>query len=109
MWQAATRSGRFQGHSDGVLSVAFAPDGRTARAASLDKTIRLWDVESAQELQRFTGHEDVWTVAFSPDGGRALSAGGGFFKNNGPVYKGNDFALRLWRLPEPRRLSPTRN
>ena len=30
-------------HSDAVLSVAFAPDGKTIVSGSSDKTIKVWD------------------------------------------------------------------
>jgi hypothetical protein len=37
------------GHSSGVWSVAFSPDGKTLAGGSDAKTIRLWNVETGQE------------------------------------------------------------
>ena len=66
---------RFEGHTEGVGSVAYAADGRRALSGSNDNTVRLWDVETGKELRRFEGHADhVTTVAISPNGRLALSA-----------------------------------
>jgi WD40 repeat protein len=78
-----------------VVSVVFSPDGRRALSGSQDRTVRLWDVESGHELQRFEGHTGtVHGVAFSPDGRRALSGGG--YTSPGAKMDGT---VRLWQLP----------
>jgi WD40 repeat protein len=74
-----------QGHDDGVVSVAFSPDGKLLASASIDQTIRLWDVASRQPIgEPLTGHvSDVTSVAFSPDG-ELLASGSA------------DSTIRLW-------------
>ena len=35
--------------SDWVVAVAFSPDGRRIVSGSYDNTIRIWDIEAAQD------------------------------------------------------------
>jgi RNA polymerase sigma factor (sigma-70 family) len=66
--RALTRLGtvRFR-HSENVLDIAFAPDGKTLAAADSD-LVCLWDAATGKELRRLqqatTGHG----LAFAPDG-----------------------------------------
>jgi WD40 repeat protein len=91
----------FEGHTSSVLSAAFLPDRRRALSGGWDHTLRLWDVETGTELHRFTGHADViWGIAVSPDGRFGLSCSGGRRTSDG-WRDGDDWTVRLWRLPEP--------
>jgi WD40 repeat protein len=57
------------GHSDKVYTLAFSGDGSHIASVSPDKTIRLWEAASGQEVHTF-GISEVGMndIAFSPDG-----------------------------------------
>jgi WD40 repeat protein len=65
----------YQEHTGTVLRVAFSPDGRRLALASDDRTVKVWDAVTGQEILNLQGHPDkVASVAFSPDGRRLASA-----------------------------------
>jgi len=64
----------FSGHTDGVYSVAFSPDGTKVLTGSSDKTARLWHADTGAHIRTFSGHtSSVYSVAFSPDGAKVLT------------------------------------
>jgi WD40 repeat protein len=89
VWDVArgTEARRFRGHTDPVAGLALSPDGRRALSGSYARDWhvpqpddgdrkgpwRLWDVESAKEIQRFSGTRPGSGVALSPDGRSALT------------------------------------
>jgi WD40 repeat protein/tRNA A-37 threonylcarbamoyl transferase component Bud32 len=76
---------RLQGHEQLVFSVAFSPDSSLLASCSLDRTIRVWQIDGGA-CQVLRGHTDVvYAVAFHPDGRRLASAG-------------RDRAVCLWDL-----------
>ncbi|KAK6507221.1 hypothetical protein TWF481_005671 [Arthrobotrys musiformis] len=76
------------GHSEFVTSVIFSPEGKLLASASLDKVVKLWDVEAWVLLRTFEGHGHgsaldnnsrdsegpITSLAVSRNGGR-LAAG----------------------------------
>ena len=50
--------------------MAFSPDGRRIVSGSYDKTVKVWDAATGQEMLTLKGHTAVYSVAFSPDGRR---------------------------------------
>lgn len=78
-----------QGHTSRVIAASFSSDGKRLVSTALDKTVRVWDLESGQELQKFEVGEfsrpehtavfvDSETVIISTnDGTRILSVDSG--------------------------------
>ena len=59
-----------QGHTSSVRSVAFSQDGRYIVSGSGDRTIRVWNAQTGDQVgSPLEGHTDsIWSVAFSQDG-----------------------------------------
>jgi WD40 repeat protein/serine/threonine protein kinase len=71
-----TRGGLFTlyGHTAGVSSVSFSPDGTGIVTGSDDDTARVWDARTGTPLLALTAHsDDVTSVAFSPDSTRIVT------------------------------------
>ncbi|WP_325034773.1 WD40 repeat domain-containing protein [Nostoc sp. 'Lobaria pulmonaria (5183) cyanobiont'] len=73
------------GHRSYVCAIAFSPDGQHLASGSADCTVKLWDVNTGQELYTLDNHSDwVNSVAFSPDGKTLVSGS-------------RDMTIKLWR------------
>src|SRR5262249_44632891 len=87
LWNAQTHAvaASFPGHEAEVRGVAFSPNGRFLASCSLDRTARVWEIDSGN-CQVLRGHTDeVFAVAFHPGGTRLATAG-------------RDRAIWLWDL-----------
>jgi len=81
---AGKEIGRFKA-SEGVVRLAFAPDGKSLATCDADRTLHLYDWTSGKELRRMAPCHGP--IAISPDG-RTVAVGG----NQGTF----DDRIRLW-------------
>jgi WD40 repeat protein/mono/diheme cytochrome c family protein len=76
----------YSGHTDSVTAAAFSADGKRVLSGGDDRTLRLWEADSAKDIQVCRGCEGgVRGVAFSPDGKHVLSGAA-------------DATVRLWEI-----------
>ncbi|MGE5465209.1 MAG: BTAD domain-containing putative transcriptional regulator, partial [Syntrophothermus sp.] len=65
----------FGSHPLGITRLVLSPDGKYVLTGGHDKTARMWDIQTGQQVRQFIGHTDVVpSVAFSPDGKYVLTA-----------------------------------
>lgn len=69
-----------------IRSVCFSPDGKYLATGAEDKLIRVWDIQTRQIRNTFSGHEqDIYSLDFARDG-RTIASGSG------------DRTVRLWDI-----------
>jgi WD40 repeat protein len=95
IWDAATHKlvASPPGHTELVLAVAFAPDGKTLATCSVDDSIRFWDTTTWKEIPPALGHKEyVAFLAYLPDGRTLATA-----CSNG--------TMKLWNVATRRELA----
>jgi WD40 repeat protein len=84
VWQSTV------GHSDAILCLAFAPDGRQLASGSADRMIRVWSIDRPDSFQTLEGHaHHVLSLAWSEKEKKIISAGA-------------DGAIKIWDIQEGR-------
>ncbi len=91
---------QFRGHTAGIRTVAWSPNGRYILSATSGESfsatqwqspsevgIRLWEAATGRQLCRFNTPNSIASLAFAPDGRSFLSSGA-----NG--------SIGLWELPQ---------
>ena len=74
------------GQSERVTALAISPDGKTLVTGSIDKSIRVWDLNTTKVIRILQGHtEEITSLAFNKDG--SLLASGSKDQN-----------IRIWNL-----------
>ncbi len=79
------------GHTFGIASAGFSPDGQLILTAGRDGTAKLWDLKG-RLIQTFAAKAGVMAVAFSPDGKTLLTGS-------------MDHTARLWDISGQERQS----
>ena len=93
-WPAGDLLGRLEGPDDVIYDVTWLDGGKALATAGADRVVRVWDVETHQEVAALEGHSGlVLALAGSPDG-RWLCSGAA------------DGTIRVWE-PAPWRLART--
>ncbi|EIW75622.1 WD40 repeat-like protein [Coniophora puteana RWD-64-598 SS2] len=80
-----TTFGPFKGHTDGILCLAYSPDGAFLATGSDDNMIRIWEtstgLQNGEVLKGHTSH--IHAIDYSPDGQHLVSGS-------------HDHSIRVW-------------
>jgi WD40 repeat protein len=79
LWDVITKKHRavLPGHRNHVVSLAYAPDGKTLASASLDRTVKIWDLAMNTEVRTIGGFaKGISALAYSRNGGELAIAAG---------------------------------
>ena len=81
-----SQTGILSGHTRDVMSLAFSSDGASLASGSMDRTIKLWDMQTGGVVKTFHGHTS-WVVSISISTDYTMIASGSL-----------DKTIRLWNI-----------
>jgi ribosome assembly protein SQT1 len=61
------------GHSDTVTAISFNFNGKLLLTGSYDGTVRIWDVQTKQQIQILEGPEDIEWASWHPKGNAVIA------------------------------------
>jgi len=88
LWEATTGTLKraLGGHTKAVTALTASPSGPRLASASLDGSVRVWDLDTGKQKQHLDGKGTPWrALAWSADG-RVLAAGGGGTGRGGIIH-----------------------
>jgi len=75
-------------HTGVISTIALASDGQTLATASMDHSIRLWDLRTRKLITTLQGHlNEIWALEFLPDGETLVSGAKDGSINLWPIRK----------------------
>lgn len=107
VWELGEDDGRLASvliaHRSPILRIAYSPDGRKIVTAAAERTIKVFDAATLDELAILDGQSDwVMSLAFSPDGSRLAA---GRFDGSLSTYDSEHYRVQL-SVNETARESP---
>lgn len=76
--------GVFSGHTDAVSAVDINPEGTLLASASYDGTVRVWDIDTGENVLTLAHEAPVLDVAFNPVASEIIATG-----ENGQILRWN--------------------
>jgi WD40 repeat protein len=80
---------KLEGHTRYVSAVAFSHDSSLLASASDDRTVRLWDPSTGQEVRKFETGPAIKTIRFAIDNKTLLTNPGAISINSESITRGS--------------------
>ena len=103
LWELATGKElkRLDGEADEITSIALSSDGSWALVGGYSGNVMLWDVGAWREIKRIPAAPRVWSVDFSPNESRIVTASGYSITAAGQTEEG---CVQVWNLADGQEL-----